>query len=195
MMGANDHAELLQRHRVSVADYHLMAEVGILAPDARVELLDGEVFDMAPMKSRHAWVVSLLNERLIVASAQQFHCRCQMPLHLSEHSEPEPDLMVLRRRDDGYRAQHPTPADVLLLIEVSDTSLGYDLGVKLPLYARHGVPEVWVVDLDRNRVRVFRQPVEDGYADAWALDGTEAQDNLAPALAPELPIKLSGLFG
>ncbi len=194
-MGAIETPVHLQRHRVTVADYHLMAEVGILAPDAHVELIDGEVMDMAPMKSRHAWVVSSLYERFTDEAAKRFKLRCQMPLHLSQHSEPEPDLMVLRNREDGYRAKHPEPADVLLLIEVSDTTLGYDLRVKLPLYARHGVPEVWVVDLENNRVRVFRKPVGDDYTEAWARDGSEPDDALAPAAAPALAIKLSGLFG
>jgi Uma2 family endonuclease len=194
-MGAIESPVQLQRHRVTVENYHLMAEVGILAPDARVELIDGEVIDMAPMKSRHAWVVSELYERLTEQAAKQFNFRSQTPLHLSPHSEPEPDLMVLRRREDGYKASHPEASDVLLLIEVSDTTLGYDLRVKLPLYARHGVPEVWIVDLENHRLRVFRKPVDDDYTEAWALDGTEAAEALAPAAAPGLTIQLSGLLG
>ncbi len=194
-MDATDPPVHLQRHRVTVADYHLMAEVGILAPDARVELLDGEVMDMAPMKSRHAAMVRKLERSLMRAAGDEALVTCQLPLHLPPDSEPEPDLMLLRSRADFYAARHPEPADVILLIAVSDATLGYDLRVKLPLYARHGVPEVWVVDLENNRVRVFLKPVGDDYTEAWARDGSEPDDALAPAAAPTLTIKLSGLFG
>lgn len=194
-MGANEQPVLLRRHRVTVDDYHRMAEVGILAPDARTELIDGEVIDMAPMKSAHAEAVNHLAERLHEAAAGHVRgqCRvhCQTPLRLSDHGEPEPDLMLVRRRD--YSGAHPTPADVLLLIEVADTSLAYDRQVKVPLYAGFGVPEVWIVDLVNREVLFHRGP--DAAARTYKnITASEAPGSVRVASLPEVSVDLSGLF-
>ena len=191
-MGANDQPVLLQRHRVTVGEYYRMGEAGILAPDARVELIEGEVIDMAPMKSAHAWMVNLLAARLHEAARGRALVTCQTPLRLDGHSEPEPDLMLVRQRAAGYAAQHPSPADVLLLIEVADTSLDYDRLVKMPLYARHGVAEAWIVDLQNRQVRFFRRPAGDGYADITAIETPGAT---AVAALPGVVVDLAGLFG
>jgi Uma2 family endonuclease len=162
-MGAIDTPPLLTRHRLSVADYYRMGEAGIFAPDARVELINGEIIDMAPIGTRHGSAVKRLNSLLIAAVGSQAIVSVQDPLRLSDLSEPEPDLMLLKPRDDFYADAHPSAADVLLLIEVADTSARYDREIKLPLYARHGVPEVWIVDLEARLVRFYSAPAGDAY--------------------------------
>jgi Uma2 family endonuclease len=191
-MGIIDQPGLLQRHLITVDEFYRMAEAGVLAPDARVELIEGEVIDMAPMNSRHAAAVRVLNQRLLAAVGEQALVSCQLPLRLSERSEPEPDLMLTRPQAGGYRDRHPGAADVVLLIEVSDSSLRYDRGVKLPLYARHGVPEVWIVDLENRLVRFYRRPGGDAYADITASEtpGLTALPGLA-----EVRVDLTGLLG
>jgi Uma2 family endonuclease len=132
----------LPRHRLNVDDYYRMAAAGVLARDARVELIEGEIIDMAPIGSRHSGTVSLLARRLAAAIGESAIVATQSPLRLSQLSESQPDLLLLKPRADFYRQSHPEPADVLLLIEVCESSLRYDQQVKLPLYARHGVAEV-----------------------------------------------------
>ncbi len=190
-MGIIEQPDLLARHRITVDQFYRMAEAGVLAPDARVELIEGEVIDMAPMNSRHAAAVRVLNQRLLVAVGERALVSCQLPLRLSERSEPEPDLMLTQHQVGSYRDRHPGAADVMLLIEVSDSSLRYDRGIKLPLYARHGVPEVWIVDLENNLVRFYRRPAGDAYADITA---TETPSLTAVAGLADVWIDLTGLL-
>lgn len=175
-MGAIDELPLLQRHRLTVDEYYRMAEVGVLAPDARVELIDGEIIDKAPQKSRHASVVNELMHRLLRSVGDHALVTCRTPLRLSQRSEPEPDLMLLRPRADGYAQSHPTAAEVLLLIDVADSSARYDREIKLPLYASHGVAEVWIIDLEAGLLRRRRKPGGEDYA--------EADDDAAPGSTP-----------
>jgi Uma2 family endonuclease len=151
-------ASLPQKHLISVDEYYRMAEVGLLAPDARVELIEGEIIDMPPIGIDHAGVVSLLTHLFVRAVDTLAVVQPQGGVRLDLRSEPQPDLAVLAPREDFYRHKHPAPEDVLLLIEVSDSSLRYDLDVKAPLYARHGVPELWIVDLQHDELHVFRAP-------------------------------------
>lgn len=190
-MGVVEEPGVMQRHRVTVAEYYRMAEAGVLAPDARVELIEGEIVDMAPMRSGHAAAVSRLFATIVTAVGLRAVATCRTPLHLSDRSEPEPDLMLLRPRTDFYRTAHPTAADVLLLIEVADTTLAYDRGIKIPLYARHGVGEVWIIDLDNKLVRFFRQPAGDTYADITA---TETPGVTPIAALPGVSLDLRGVF-
>jgi Uma2 family endonuclease len=162
-MGTSDQ-DFLQRHRLTVDEYYRMAEVGVLRPDARVELIEGEIIDMASISSRHAGTVNRLARLLTFAAGQRAVVSTQNPLRLDVHSEPEPDLMLLEPRADDYRSRHPAAADVLLLIEVAHSSARYDREIKLPLYARHGVQEVWIVDLDHDVVRFHHTPVGGSYA-------------------------------
>jgi Uma2 family endonuclease len=155
--------DLPRRHRLTVADYYRMAEVGILAPEARVELIDGEIIDMAPPGSPHAATVHYLNEVLVRAVDGRASVLVQNPVRLSEYSEPQPDLALLQRRDDFYREHHPRAEDVLLIIEVAATSLRFDRETKLPLYARHGIPEMWLVDLGGGRLVRYRAPQQGSY--------------------------------
>ena len=152
------------RHRISVDAFHLMGKAGILGPADRVELIDGEIIDMSPIGALHAAIVDMLARHFGRHAGESVFIRCQNPLRLDDINEPEPDIAILRPRADFYTTGHPGPADVLLVIEVSDTSLAYDLGTKVPLYARHGIPEVWVIDAATRRTRVFRQPVGGTYS-------------------------------
>lgn len=155
--------DLPRRHRLTVDDYYRMAEVGILAPEARVELIDGEIIDMAPPGSPHAAAVLYLTEVLVRAVEGRASVLVQNPVCLSEYSEPQPDLALLRRRDDFYRERHPRADDVLLIIEVAATSLRFDRETKIPMYARHGIPEMWLVDLGGRRLSRYRAPQHGSY--------------------------------
>ena len=161
----NAHTESWPRpHRLTVDDYYRMAAAGVLSPDDRTELIDGEIIDMAPIGSAHADVVTLLVKRLLRAVGDSAVVRTQLPVRLSTRSEPQPDVAVVRVKPAGYRSAHPSAGDVLLLIEVSDTTLRYDLGVKARFYATHGIPEYWVVDLVGNRVWCHRRASGPRYA-------------------------------
>jgi Uma2 family endonuclease len=155
----------LPRHRITVDEYHRMAEVGLLAPDARVELIDGEIIDMAPMGSPHGSTVDWLTRLLCAAVGERAIVRVQGAVRLSRSSEPQPDLALLRPRKDFYRTGHPSGPETQLVIEVSDSTLRYDRQIKVPLFARHGVPEVWVVDLEHNQLHFYRSLVDGAYAD------------------------------
>lgn len=152
-------------HRLTVDDYYRMAEAGVLSPDDRTELIEGEIIDMAPIGSAHANVVMLLTERLLRAVGDSAKVRAQLPVRLSRSSEPQPDFALVKAKPAGYRRAHPSLDDVLLLIEISDTTLRYDLGVKARLYAKHDIPEYWVVDLVKNRIWRHRRPAGTQYAE------------------------------
>jgi Uma2 family endonuclease len=153
----------------TVDEYHHMAEVGILKEDERVELIDGEVVKMSPIGTRHAACVKRLIALLTDHVGRNAIVGAQDPVRLSKYLEPQPDISLLKYRDDYYAQQMPGPEDVLLLIEVADTSLAYDRDLKVPLYAREGVPEVWVVDLNSDAVLVYRNPEEGAYTEAQTL--------------------------
>jgi Uma2 family endonuclease len=153
--------ERVERRRFTVHEYHRMAEAGILHEDDRVELIGGEVMEMNPIGGRHATCVRKLNRILSRQVGDEVFLDIQNPIRLSESHEPQPDLAIIRARD--YGDSLPTPEDVLLLIEVSDASLAYDKSVKLPLYARFGIPEVWILDLNSGTVERHTEPSESGY--------------------------------
>ncbi len=168
--------EGVTRHRISVDEYYRMAEVGLLAPDDRVELIEGEIVDMAPIGSGHSGWVNRLNHLFVRAVDERAVVMVQGPIRLGPRSEPQPDLAILKPRADFYERGHATAADVLLVIEVSDTTLRYDLQTKVPLYARHAIPAVWVLDREHRRLRRFRSPSEGRYLDVTETD--------APGLDP-----------
>lgn len=184
--------DLIRRHRYTVEDYYRMAEIGILAPDARVELIEGEIIDMPPIGAPHASVVTTLQSRLILAIGEAATVRAQNPVRLDAHNEPEPDIAIARARSDHYRGAHPGPGDVLLVVEVSDSSLRYDRDIKLGLYARFEIPEVWLVDLVGSTLTRFSAPGADGYASAERLRLSEPIG--VPGIAG-ISVDLSGLFG
>jgi len=179
------------RHRLDVGAYYKMAEAGILTREDRVELIDGEIIDMNPIGSPHAGKVNRLTQLFARAAADGLVIvAVQNPLRLDAYNEPEPDLALLRPRRDAYEASHPKAPDVLLLVEVSDSSLAYDRGVKLALYAKFGVPEVWIVDLAGAAVESFRRPKEGAYFSCKRQTGGA----LSPILVPDVAIDVGALF-
>ena len=181
------------RHRLTVHEYHRMADAGIFGEDDRIELIDGDLIDMAPIGQGHAAVVNRLNEAFVTACAGRAIVSVQNPVRFDQSSEPQPDFAILRRRADFYAVgEPPGPADVLLLFEVADSSLRFDRAVKLPLYARAGIAEVWIVDLQRRLLDAYRGPVGDGYGEPATH---QAGEQVALVLAPEIVVKLDLMFG
>ena len=179
------------RRRLDVAAYYKMAEAGILGPDDRVELIDGEIFDMVPIGSLLAGKTDRLNWLFARAAADGLaHVSVQRPLRLDAYNEPEPDLMLLRPRPDDYRAGHPGAADVLLLVEVSESSLSYGRTAKLALYAKFGVAEVWIIDVSGAAIEVYRESAGDAYARRERL----TSGSLGPVLAPGVTIDVGPLL-
>ena len=166
-----------ERRRFTVQEYDQMVKAGVFGEDDRLELIEGEVVAMSPINSHHAGRVNRLNKLLTRRLGDRVLVSVQNPVELP-HSEPQPDLALLRPRADDYAKSHPKPKDVLLLIEVADTSADYDRTVKIRLYARAGIPEVWLVDLTEKQVEVYRKPGASGYKEKRTLSGREA---LSPA--------------
>jgi Uma2 family endonuclease len=160
--------------RFSVGEYHRIAEAGILGEDDRVELIDGELVRMSPVGRVHAATVRRLNRLLAAQAGDLLLVDIQNPLQLSDDTEPEPDVAVLRYRADFYEAATPAVADTYFLIEVADSSLAYDRQVKIPRYARAGIPEVWLVDLDNRRFERHSNPALEGYRDVVAIGPGQA---------------------
>ena len=185
------HEDRIAYHRITVDQYYRMAEVGLLAPDERVELIDGVVIDMAPIGSRHAGTASQLGELLLNALGTRAIVRGQSPIRFGSTSEPQPDLAVLKRRQDYYKTAHPTAEDALLIVEVSDSSARYDLQVKVPLYARHRIPEVWVIDLTRGLLYVYRRPEGGAFTEQSSLAEPGV---ITLAALPDVEVDLSGIL-
>jgi Uma2 family endonuclease len=181
----------IARRRFSVEDYHRMLGAGILSEDDRVELIDGEIVEMAPIGPRHASQVDFLARLLWQLVGGRAIVRVQNPIRLGEQSEPQPDLCLLRPRRDYYRRSHPTAADVLLVIEVAEATAEYDRQVKVPLYGRHGVAEVWLVDLEAERVEVYRRPGAEGYEEVRSLGRGET---VSPLSFPDLTLGVDELL-
>jgi Uma2 family endonuclease len=147
----------------TVDEYYRMAQAGILTKDDHVELIEGEVIEMSPIGSRHAACVKRLNTILNRLVSQQMIISIQDPIYIDEFSEPEPDVALLRSQEDFYVGSHPIASDVLLVIEVADTSVEYDRKKKLPLYAQAGIPEVWLANLPEDRFEIHTQPLNGKY--------------------------------
>lgn len=178
----------LARRKLDVTEYHRMAEVGILGPDDRVELIEGELIAIAPIGDLHAGTTNRLTRMLVAAVGDRAIVAVGNPIRLGDNSEPQPDFALLRPRPGDYDDSKPTAADVLFLIEVADSSLRVDRRVKLLLYARHGVPEVWIVDLPGRVVEVYREPGAKGYA---ARTRAEPGASIEPALLPGLSLAVA----
>ncbi len=180
------------RRPLTVAEYHRMGEVGILTEDDRVELIEGELVAMPPVGSNHSGTVNVLTHRLVQVVGERGVVAVQNPVQLDDLSEPEPDFAVLKPRSDYYRRATPRPDDVLLIIEVADTSLAYDRAVKRSLYALHKIPEFWIVNLTAAEVEVCRKPTGDHYASVSRVghDGI-----LELELLPGAAIPVAALLG
>ncbi|MFN8524456.1 MAG: Uma2 family endonuclease [Chloroflexota bacterium] len=182
----------LVRHRFTIEQFHLLGTAGVIDPACRVELIEGEVVDMPPIGSGHGGAVDSVAEMFFDRFRERAIVRVQNPVLLPPNSELIPDVALLRRREDHYRFAHPTPEDVLLVVEVSDSTIRTDRGVKAPLYARRGVVETWVIDLDGRAVHVYRQPSDDGYK---VIQTLRPGDLISPAAFPDTEIPVAAFFG
>jgi Uma2 family endonuclease len=180
------------RHAFTVDEWHRMSDVGLFGEDARMELLDGEVIEMAPIGSRHGGCVTYLARSLITAAGTGAVVAIQNPIRLDERSEPQPDLSVLTPRPDGYRQSHPTPSEVLLVIEVSETTLAYDRDRKARHYAASGIRECWIVDIEGKQLLVMRQPTRGGYLEVRSLG---RGDQVEVEAYPEISLAVGDILG
>ncbi|MBI2170669.1 MAG: Uma2 family endonuclease [Chloroflexi bacterium] len=181
-----------QRRLFTVDEYYKMAEAGIFTEDDRVELLEGEIVQMPPIGSPHGGTVKQLIRLFTSRLGDRAIVSAQDPVRLADNSEPQPDIAVLRPRPDFYRASHPMPEEVLLLVEVGDSTIAYDRQVKVLLYARAGIPEVWLVDLTAQRVEVYQGPSAQGYAEA-RLVGRDSM--LMPSAFPDVTVRVDEVLG
>jgi Uma2 family endonuclease len=172
----------LQHKLFSTDEYHAMIKSGVFAEDDRLELIDGEIFTMSPIGPTHAGRVNRLNRFFVQRFGDRALVSIQNPIWLGPHSEPQPDVAVLRWRDDDYTESHPTADDVLLLVEVSESSADYDRNVKVPLYARSGVLEAWLIALDSKWIEVYAEPSPVGYR---VMRRVLPGESLAPKALPD----------
>ena len=179
-----------RRRRFSVEEYYRMIEVGIFAENERLELIEGDIVEMGPPSLRHSLCVAMLMERLTRAIDERAHIWPANPVRFSRDTEPQPDIVFIRGPLTRY-TEHPGPADVMFLVEVSDDSYHFDRDVKLDLYARAGVPEVWIVDLRRDVIELFREPSAAGYA---ATHRVERGGTLAPVAFPDVMLQTADIL-
>lgn len=184
--------EYPQKHLISAEEYLRMAEGGVFAPDARLELIEGEIIEMAPIGGPHMARVNKLNRLFVERTGDRAIVSVQNPLVIADRSVPQPDLALLRPRADEYAGSLPTVQDVLLVVEVADSTLTFDLRTKMPLYARCGIAEAWVVDVSGRVVHAFREAGPTGYRASLAVKPGES---LACAGLPEARIEVAELFG
>ncbi|MCC7370070.1 MAG: Uma2 family endonuclease [Chloroflexi bacterium] len=181
----------LPHHRFTVDEYHRMAEVGILREDDRVELIDGEIIAVPPIGSGHAGTLEDLADRMRATLPAGFRVRMQNPIVLYDEAESQPDLAIAPVRDDNYRRGHPRDADVMLVVEVADTSLAYDRHTKAPMYARAGIPELWIVNLVGRVVEIYREPLDGAYR---SVEVARRGDTLRPLAFPEINFAVADLL-
>ncbi len=184
-------AALPMPYRFSVDDYYRMAEVGLLPPDVRTELFEGEILQMAPIGVRHAECVNRFTMTFARLFGDQAVVSVQNPVRLDNHSEPQPDVTLVRLRPDGRPLAHPTPSDVLLLVEVADSTLRFDRLRKAPAYARTGVAEVWIVDVEARVIERYRDPADGTYR---RVDTVAAGCAMSPAFCPDVAISVDELI-
>ena len=198
ILGPDERVELLDgviytKHpsairRFTVDEYYAMAGAGILGPDERVELLAGEIITMAAVGSRHASCVNRISKVLNSQVGERAIVSGQNPIQLDDGNEPEPDIALVRWQDDYYESAHPRPEDVILLIEVADSTVGFDRRHKVPMYAMYGIPEVWLIDVNARGVEVYDEPLAGGYTQMRTFG---VGDILTPLAFPEIKLRVS----
>jgi len=184
-------AELI-RHKFNRQEYHALGETGILKPGDRVELIKGEIIHLSPISSLHAAYVKRLNQLFAQKFGDRVLIAVQNPVFLDDYSEPQPDLALLRPRSDFYAAAHPQGEDILLLVEVANTTLEIDRSIKIPLYAASGIPEVWLVNARDRTLETYRQPLGDTYQQVQILSPGAKVTLLA---LPEVEIGVEEIVG
>jgi Uma2 family endonuclease len=176
----------------TVNDYYSMAEAGIIGPDERVELVEGEIIQMSPIGHRHGVRVVRASTMFFEAFGRKAVISTQGTLRLNKRTEFEPDLVVFKPRADFYASGRAKPADVLLVVERADSSLSSDRKIKIPLYAAAGIPEVWIQDIENDLLLVYRDPREENYATSLELQRNES---VSPNAFPEIRFSIDDLFG
>jgi Uma2 family endonuclease len=182
----------LQRHRFTVERFHQMTEAGIFGPDDRIELMDGEIVEMSPIYPPHSSRVGRLTHLCVLRFGDRCVVSIQGPLDVDAHTEAYPDVLLLRPRDDFYAARHPRAEDVLLVVEVSDTTVRYDTRVKAPRYAAAGIADYWLVNLRRNTITVFRDPGPTGYGRSQVVRRGES---IRPLAFPDDEVAVAEILG
>ena len=182
----------LAAHRFTVDEYQRMGQAGVFHEDDRVELIDGQVVEMSPIGPRHAACVDRLNRQLSQRVSDRAIVRVQNPVVLGRHAAPQPDVALLHPPIERYAEAHPETPDIILVIEVADTSGDYDRAVKIPLYARAGIPEAWLVDLAAGIIEVFRQPQADRYGEKRVVRGG---DTVTPLRLAGVTVRVSDILG
>ena len=182
----------MQKRLLTVQEYHLMGEAGILDEDDRVELIEGEIIEMAAIGTRHASCVNRLARRFSLIPEDMATFAIQNPIQLTERTEPQPDVVLLQPRADYYATAHPIPSEVLLLVEVSDSTIDFDRDVKVPSYARSGIQEVWLWDLEANCLEVYRFPTANGYS---FIQRFERGELVSPLAFPDFNVSVDLILG
>ena len=180
-----------EKRKFTVAEYYRMAEVGILGSEEQVELVEGEIIVMAPIGPGHAGSVDIIGNLFVRKLDERLIVRSQNPIHLDDGSEPQPDIVVARPRDDYYTAAHPTPTDILLIVEVAQSTLAYDRDFKAHLYGRNAIPETWVKNLPEDCIERFTEPGPSGYAQHTIHRRGET---ITPVSFPDLELAVDDLL-
>ena len=181
----------ISKKRFTADDYQRMGQVGILSGDDRVELIDGEVVAMTPIGARHCACVDGVNRAMVIGAGDTAIVRVQGSVRLNLYTEPEPDVVLLRPRSDFYASQHPGPADILLIVEIAESSIDYDRDVKARIYAESGVPEYWLADLTANLVSCYSTPSEGTYR---SVQQYHRGQTITPQMLPQCPVAVDLLL-
>lgn len=181
----------LNTHKFTTQQYHLMHEKGVFAEGDRMELINGEITEMSPIGRKHAVCVARTTRCFQIKLGDRAFIWTQNPIVLSDHSEPQPDLAILKWRDDFYTDALPTPDDILLIIEVSDSTIAYDREVKSFLYAANGIPEMWLFDVNKKFIEGYSQPSASGYK---RMQRYEQNDTLSMLVLPDVIFDWKELF-
>jgi Uma2 family endonuclease len=182
----------LQKKFFTVEEYHLMGEAGILSKEDCFELIEGEIIQMSAIGTRHASCVRRLLRQFSKLSEENAIVDVQNPIQLTQWTQPQPDIVLLQPHPDYYLSAHPTPNNVLLLVEVADSSVDYDRDVKIPIYARSGIQEVWLIDLDKDCIEVYRQPTLNGYDLIQKFRRTQ---QVSPLAFPDFTVNVDFILG
>jgi Uma2 family endonuclease len=182
---------VIERRKFTADEFEKMSEVGILTDEERVELIEGDIIVMGRIKGPHAACVNRLTRMLVLGTGERAVVTVQNPVRLSTYTEPEPDLSLAHPRADFYRDAHPRPNQMYLAIEVMETTHSYDRKVKLPLYARNGVPELWLIDLPGQSLEVYRRPIGDQYTESQQL---RPGQHIAPEAFPDLVLAVDAVL-
>lgn len=179
---------------LTIDEYHRMIEAGIIHEGERVELLAGQIFNMAAKGTRHTVATRNLFKQLLNLIGDRADVQSQDPITLPNNTEPEPDLVIARLREDNYINSHPTPAEIILVIEVADSTLNLDRNTKAPLYAAAGISEYWIVNLVDNRLEIYRQPQGSIYTNNQIILLTTGARSIEIPQFPEINLDLDPIF-